>query len=413
VSKKRYALVGTGFRGMTMFAKPIVKTFPEVAQLVGVCDLNPKRMDNAVEWLGQDVPKFTDFDKMLADAKPDCVIVATRDCTHAEFVIRALRAGKRVYVEKPLCTTARQCRDIIAAARETGNTCLTTHNMRYDQACLSIRSIIQQGRTGQLHYLQFEENLDRSHGADYFRRWHRNRANTGGLQIHKASHQFDLINWWIGSKPATLSAQGSLKFYGKNNSFHGKSCRTCPHAAQCAFYVDYTKIDFYKKFYFDVEQVDGYIRDGCVFDPSIDIEDQLVVHIRYENGVEVNYSLIAYAPYESQRVIIDGTIGRLEYQTALSAGLVPALETISKESQRLIVAHEKILDIDINRADGDHGGADPMLLKDFIGRDWNLPATSQMASLEQAVQAILIGAAINKSLQTGQSVNVQELLEHD
>jgi predicted dehydrogenase len=413
VEKKRYALVGTGFRGTTMFAKPLLKDFTDVAELVGVCDNNPKRMEGAQAWLGQSLPAFADFDKMLADTRPDCVIVATRDCTHADYVIRALRAGKRVYVEKPLCTTAAQCRAILAAARETGGKCLTTHNMRYDYACMSIRTIIEQGRAGKIQFIQFEENLDRSHGADYFRRWHRNRANTGGLQIHKSSHQFDLLNWWIGSKPVRLSAQGGLKFYGPNNPYHGKNCRTCPHAAHCPLYVDYMKIDIYKKRYFDAEAVDGYLRDACVFDPSIDIEDQFAVHIRYENGVEVSYTLVAYAPYESMRVVVDGTVGRLEHQSAYSASLVAALTNATQETQRLFVPHEDILNIDITRPAGDHGGADPMLRHDFIVRDWSLPPNAQMASLEQAVQAVLIGAAINKSLATGQAVDVQDLLVGD
>ena len=90
-----------------------------------------------------------------------------------------------------------------------------------------------------------------------------------------------------------------------------------------------------------------------------------------------------------------------------------ALADITKETQRLVVPNEPILDIDLTRPAGDHGGADPMLLRDFIGRDWNLPPNRQMASLEEAVQAVLIGAAVNKSIATGQPVNVQELLQHD
>lgn len=420
VDKKRYALVGTGFRGMTMFARPIVRDYAAQAELVGVFDTNPKRMDCALEWLRgnvpgftRDVPKFSDFDKMLSDSKCDCVIVASRDCTHADYVVRALRAGKRVYVEKPLCTTAAQCRAILAAQKETGGVCLTTHNMRYDAACQSIRSIMMQERTGKVRHIQFDETLDRTHGADYFRRWHRNKADSGGLQIHKASHHFDAINWWIGSRPAHVSAQGSLKFYGRCNSYRGPRCSACPHAPSCPMHVDYAKIDIYKKLYFDAESADGYFRDGCVFDPSIDIEDQIHAHIRYENGVEADYSLTAYVPYESLRVAVDGTMGRLEYQSAYSARNIAALAEQSAESMRLLMPGYDIMDVPINRNQGDHGGADPMLLKDFLTRDWGLDPLPEMASVQQAAQAVLIGSAINKSLATGQGVDVQELLEHD
>lgn len=413
VTKKKYVLVGTGGRGVGMFARPLLTTHAASADLVGVYDPNPKRMEGAQAWLGRQLPTFNDFDKMLADTQPDCVVVASRDCTHADYVVRGLKAGKRVYVEKPLCTTARACRDILAAARQSNNLCLVTHNMRYDLACISIRSLVQQERIGKLLFVQFEETLDRSHGADYFRRWHRNLANSGGLQIHKASHHFDMLNWWIGSRPATVRAQGGLRVYGKNSPYRGRCCRDCAHTAQCPFFVDYSKIDVYKKLYFEAEQVDGYLRDGCVFDPSIDIQDQLAVHIRYENGVDVNYSLVAHAAYEGMNVTMDGTLGRLEHTSSYIPSEQAALGLIAGEKQRVIVPGYPVLDVPINRGDGDHGGADPSLRADFFDRDWSLKPNSQMASVDQAVQAVLIGVAITKSLQTGTTVNVQDLLNHD
>ncbi|MFB3891862.1 MAG: Gfo/Idh/MocA family protein [Phycisphaerae bacterium] len=411
VHKERYALVGTGGRGITMYARAILRDYGHCAELVGVFDTNPARMANAVKWLGSvlegpakrtPVRQFTDFDAMLAKARPDCVIIASRDCTHADYAVRALRAGKRVYVEKPLCTTAGQCREILAAVRDTGGVCLTTHNMRYDAACTSVRSIIEQGRLGKLRHVVMEDTLDRGHGADYFRRWHSRKANTGGLQIHKSSHHLDLLNWWIDSKPARVFAQGGLRFYGRNNPYHGKHCRGCPHARRCPLYVDYTRDKLCKLLYFDAEHVDGYWRDGCVWDPAIDIEDQLDVTIAYANGVEVAYSLVAYAPNEYMRLAIDGTMGRLEYQSPVAG---------APETQKLYCPGYPVMDVGVNRGGGDHGGADPMLLADFIGRPWDQKPTRQMASVEEGVQAVLIGAAINKSLATGGTVDVQALLE--
>jgi predicted dehydrogenase len=396
-----------------MYAKPLLKDFAGVAELVGVCDTNPKRIAGSLAWLGTDLPAFTDFDEMLRKARPDCVIIASRDCTHADYVVRALDAGKRVYVEKPLCTTAAQARDILAAVKRTGGVCLTTHNLRYDLPCISVRSLLQQGRAGRVRFVVMEDTLDRSHGADYFRRWHRKKANTGGLQIHKSSHHFDLLNWWIGSKPVRVSAEGGLKFYGRNNPYRGRCCRGCAQAKRCPFFVDYTSIEIYRKLYFEAEEVDGYLRDGCVFDPEIDIEDQFAAHIVYENGVEVSYTLVAYAPTEGIRISIDGTLGRVEHVTGLAAGLLPGLEKPANERQRLIPADAPVMEIPLTRPEGDHGGADPLLRKDFIGRDWDLAPNAQMASVEEAAQAVLIGAAINKSLATGRAVNVQELLERD
>ena len=419
MTRKRIAVVGAGGRGLGMFALPIMKDFTQTAELVGLMDINPLRMKYAVSRLPAPVPCFTDFDQMIAQTNPDGVIVATKDVTHADYVVKALRAGKRAFSEKPLCVTAGQCREILAAVKASGQTCLTTHNMRYGASCATVWKILRSGKLGDIKFIQFDETLDRRHGADYFRRWHRNKANSGGLQLHKASHHFDLLNWFIGSKPVRLTAQGKLAFYGKNNSFRGRRCTGCPHAERCDFYTDFWTSDDTRQMYRDAESADGYFRDGCVWDESIDIEDQLAVQIKYENNVEVNYSLVAYSPIETMRLIIEGTKGRLEIDGTHNTNWapcktkLPGVEAICKERVRMFLPNVGIEEVPLTVLEGEHGGADPQLRADFFGRDWELPPNEMMADVHQAMQAVLIGAAINKSLASGRPVTVQNLLKRD
>ena len=61
--KKRYALVGTGGRGVGMFAKPIVGKYKKQAELVAMCDLNPKRLKLANSIIKRNIPIYTNFDK--------------------------------------------------------------------------------------------------------------------------------------------------------------------------------------------------------------------------------------------------------------------------------------------------------------------------------------------------------------
>ncbi|MFB3890624.1 MAG: Gfo/Idh/MocA family protein [Phycisphaerae bacterium] len=419
MQRKRYAVVGAGGRGIGMFAKPIMSDFKDTAELVALVDNNPIRMAYGASRLPGPVSQYTDFDRMMKECDPDCVIAATRDCFHADYVVKALKAGKRAYSEKPLCTTAAQCRAILAAAKSSGQVMLTTHNARYGAGNRAVKEVIKSGRLGDILHMQYEETLDRRHGADYFRRWHRNKANSGGLQIHKASHHFDLLNWWAGSKPVTLAAQGGLRFYGRNGPFRGRRCLGCKHAKKCAFYAPMYDFEEYRKAYLEAEKADGYIRDGCVFDKSIDIEDQLAVQYTYANGIQVNYSLVAYSPIETHRVVIEGTKGRLEayglYNTgwAISSTTLQGLDKLTGESVKLYIPNGGVEDVSLKRVAGGHGGADPQLRADFFGRDWKKPANEMMASLDQAVQAVLIGCAINKSLATGKPVDVQGLLKKD
>ncbi|MCX7591705.1 MAG: Gfo/Idh/MocA family oxidoreductase [Kiritimatiellae bacterium] len=414
---KRYVLVGTGSRGLGMFARPLCTDFPKTARLVGVYDVNPLRASAAVAELPRKVPVYTSFRKMLAEQDPDGIIVASRDSTHARYIVAGLRAGKRVISEKPLCTTLEQCRQILRAASvsKTGS-CLVTHNARYGAAASTIRSILRSGRLGRVLFMQYEETLDRCHGADYFRRWHRYMANSGGLLVHKACHHFDLLNWWAEAKPVWVSARGALRFYGANGPFWHARCRDCPHGKTCEFHADMFKWDKYRKLYLEAEVHDGYMRDGCVFDPTIDIFDQMGVLIRYENGIEVNYSLVAYSPLESERVVIEGTDGRLEYTSRSNTGWVvdshpiPGIEELVGEQLRLYLPRKGMILIPLRRPKGGHGGADPQLRKDFFGRLGEHEPSEQMATLEEAVQAVLIGIAANRSINTGRPVAVQSLI---
>ena len=73
-------------------------------------------------------------------------------------------------------------------------------------------------RIGEVYSVHFEWLLNTVHGADYYRRWHRNKANSGGLLVHKATHHFDLVNFWLGTEPDTVFAFGDLNFYGRQNA---------------------------------------------------------------------------------------------------------------------------------------------------------------------------------------------------
>lgn len=412
---KRYAIVGVGGRGTGMFALPLAKDFPKTAELVAVCDNNAVRAAYCVSRLPKPVPAYTDFNRMLRMAKPDAIVVASRDCTHEKYVLAGLKAGLRVYSEKPLCTTAAQCRSILAAAKRSRGQCFVTHNMRYGAAMEQIREIIRAGTLGEVTLMRFDETLDRCHGADYFRRWHRQMANTGGLLIHKASHHFDILNWWADSTPATVRAQGRLAFYGKNGPFRGKRCRGCAHAKKCPFYTDMFQHEVYRKMYLEAEGEDGYLRDACVFDRSIDICDQMGVLIQYQNGIQVSYTLNAFCPYESMRCVVEGTQGRLEYGSVYNTGWtaggqrLPGLEEHAGESLRLYLAGNKIKDVTIRKKAGGHGGADPGLRAEFFG-DWKKKPSDKMASLDEAVQAVMVGTAANESIRTGKTIDVQGFL---
>jgi predicted dehydrogenase len=402
---KRYVLAGASSRGLQMFARPITERFAGHAALVGIYDPNRTRA-NVVSRACGGVPVFDDFAEMLAVARPDCVIVTTVDRYHHEYIIRSLQAGCDVITEKPLTIDEVKCRAILAAERESGRRVTVTFNYRFQPYATRIKELLRQGVIGTVLSVDFQWLLDTSHGADYFRRWHRRMENSGGLFVHKATHHFDLVNWWLEDEPELVFALGERRFYGPTRPQRGTRCSTCEHQHTCEFYVDYASDPLLKALYFDAEHEDGYYRDGCVFADEIDIYDTMSATVRYRQGAQLSYSLVAYSPYEGWHAAFNGTAGRLELHE-FHSGNDARLPT---QEIRLFNRRGELITYTVPKAQGGHGGGDERLQERlFSGRNWPDPLGHMADSWAGAI-SILIGVAANRSARSGLPVRVHDLL---
>jgi predicted dehydrogenase len=402
---KTYAFAGASSRAIGMYARPIHERFAASACVVAVFDINQTRARLLADACGNP-PVFDDFDRMLRDTKPDCVIVTTVDRFHHEYIIRALEAGCDAITEKPMTIGAAQCREILAAEKRSGRSVTVTFNYRFAPYTTRVKELLREGVIGAPLSVDFEWILDTRHGADYFRRWHRRMENSGGLLVHKSTHHFDMINWWLDDEPQRVFGLGELRFYGPTREARGERCSTCAHAKTCEFYVDLARDANIKKLYFEAEHEDGYYRDGCVFSDEIDIYDTMSVSTRYKGGALLSYSLNAHSPWEGWRAAINGTGGRMEL-LMVESGLGSdarshPIALYNRKGERAT--------IDVPVAGGDHGGGDARLLRRLFGGEQQPDPLGYMAGSWQGAMSILIGIAANQSIATGQSVTIQELL---
>lgn len=403
-AKTRIALVGTGSRGLSMWGKPTISEFSDTHEFVGLCDINPGRVETGKKFLGLSCPTYTDFDKMMKEVKPDKLLVMSVDGVHHEHIIKGLEYGADVITEKPMTIDEKKCEAIIQAERKTGKKVTVTFNYRYSPHRQKIYELLRKDAIGKITSVDFHWYLDVRHGADYFRRWHRLRKNGGSLLVHKASHHFDLLNWWIDSDPEEVSALGSLDFYGKNNTFRHTHCRPCPHKQECKFYRDITKDQWMMELYAANEKYDGYHRDGCLFREDIDIFDKMAVQIKYANKVNVSYSLTTYSPYEGYRIAFNGTKGRLdawikESQPWKEEEAVDEIWVTPNFGQREIIK--------IPNNEAGHGGGDVRLRKQVFtpGED----PYRQAAGSRDGSMAALVGIAARNSIDSGKPVRIADL----
>ncbi len=438
--RTRYALVGVGHRAQ-MYIDAITGRFAAHSDLVAWSDPNPGRLDYYDELVAaRSAPTParylpTDVPQMIRDQAIDAVVVATPDFPHASVIETCLRAGADVIVEKPLTIDAAGCALIAAAVGDTGRRVTVTFNYRYSPRNSALKELVLSGRIGTVTSINFEWILDTVHGADYFRRWHRVKANSGGLLIHKASHHFDLVNWWINDVPEKVYATGGLRFYGAENArSRGVGRRpvrgTSDDFPADAFSLDLRQDERLRRLYLDTEHHDGYLRDRDVFDEGITIEDNLGVVVDYTRGATLTYALNAHGPWEGYRVAVNGTEGRAELEVVERGAVIVGddgavvldpsatrVDTVEGDArlsgERLVLQRhwERAREIPIPDGGGAHGGGDDMLLADiFDPRRGSLDdPLGRPAGYLDGIRSVAVGIAGNQSLISGQAVCTEDL----
>ena len=404
--KRRYAIVGTGVRAIGMWGRPILRDYGDLVDLVGLCDINPLRVEVAKSQMGASCPTFTSFDEMVAKARPDLLMVTTVDAFHSEYLVKAMERGIDVMTEKPMVIDEAQCRAVLDAEKKTGRKIVVTHNYRYAPKHQKIKELLMGGEIGQITSVDFNWFLDTSHGADYFRRWHRLRSKGGSLWVHKASHHFDLINWWLDAEPVQVSALGTLANYGKRGPFRHTNCRPCPHKEKCSYYWDITRSKANVALYVNCESADGYHRDGCVFREDADIFDTMNAVVRYSTDVNMSYSVNTFMPVEGYYLAFNGTKGRLEVRDYERQPWNPGEET----EMHVIKNFGKRLKIDLPTATEGHGGGD-QVLRDLIFRKTDAPPHMRLPDSRAGALSCLTGIAARKSCDEGRPIRISDLVK--
>ena len=315
-----------------------------------------------------------DHRKVVEDPEVDAVFVLTPDDTHADLACAALKAGKAVFVEKPLDVTIERCDEILRTARETGSRLYVGHNMRHMPVIRLMRDIIARGDIGAVKTVWVRHFV--GYGGDfYFKDWHAERDHTTGLLLQKAAHDIDVVHWLAGGWTDRVQAMGDLMVYGD-----------LPRRAPGKPKSD----DWYTK--------DGHWPPATQRDlnPVIDIEDVSLVNMRLDNGVLAAYQQCHFTPDYWRNYTVIGDAGRLE-----NVGDGPGAEVRVWNSRRS--GHRTDADavhhVPDAASSAGHGGADPLLIDEFLrfARTGCRTDTSPVA----ARMAVAAGVRATESLRDG------------
>ena len=432
MAKKRYVVCGVSTRAIGMYIRPIVEKFNHCAELVGMLDIDPLRFKVAKDLVNgladKNVAEYAvtlenwkeGFDRMISEQKPDSVIVVCQDSYHVDYIVRGLEADLEVISEKPMTTNIADALRVIEAEDKSKGKLICTFNYRYKPTHRKLREMILDGKIGRVTHVDLNWYIDIKHGSSYFNRWNRMRENSGSLSIHKSSHHFDLVSWWVDGIPEYVHAFGGLNHYGPEGEFNpskkdNRHCDGCSERTRCAYKrrwetrnsTIFAADDHINAYETKIKQFTTYRPDMCIFDSEINIQDTFVVNVKYRNGVLLNYSANFSTPYEGYRLAINGTRGRLETLEFNNRGVLAMPDPNDGDQYidyfPIFGGRERI---NVVSSAGGHGGGDPLLLEDiFLGEDPDRKFDILAKSVD-GLRAISVGDAVFNSIQDG---TVQDL----
>ena len=219
-------IIGWGFMGRThtLAIRSLPLFYPDAgfrAKLVGVCSRTVAKAEKAKEELGFEYATG-DYRVLLSDPRIDVVSICTPNDQHEAMVIDALKAGKHVYVDKPLTVDYPSAQRILDAAQGApGKAQLALHN-RFFTATMRARQLVDEGRLGEI--LTFTCRYLHSGSIDPDKPMGWKQGAGGGVLLDLGSHALDLVTWLIGEMPKeVLCAENTL--YPERPTRVGGVCR--------------------------------------------------------------------------------------------------------------------------------------------------------------------------------------------
>lgn len=378
MDKVRVGVIGLGGRGRYfagMFDRNPRST------LVALADPSTRALELCRGRWGEKVSYYPDYVQMLKRPDVDTVVVASPDRAHHQNALDVLGHGKNLLLEKPMAQSIQQCDDIIAAWKQANTLFMIGLELRHCVLFERMWQIIHDGAVGEIKLGWAVDNV--SVGGQYF--YHdrmRRKEYVRSLLLQKGVHTIDLLNWFMGGRPQRVFATGALSVFGGDAS-DDKRCRDCPDAKTCPYFINHSS--FMMDYGATVER-----DDRCVYAQEVDVNDQSIVSIEYDNGTRGTFIECHFTPEYTREFTLVGTRGKM-------------YALYNNEGNFLIrVSYRHSDHVDEWRpvfTGGGHGGGDQRILEHFL--DCVLSGSQPVADVLAARDSTAVGAAGEESIETG------------
>lgn len=345
---------------------------------VAVADIDPEGAREKLAQLSVNTDEVTFYDSaadMLENGGVDGVIVSTRCGSHTDFAIEVMKKGVPMLLEKPIATTHEDVARLEQAGKLYKSPVVVSFPLRMTPLAKLAREIIQSGKIGRVGQVQAVNNVP--YGGVYFHGWYRDEAETKGLFLQKATHDFDYITHILGDKAVRVCAvKNKMIFTGDKPA--GQRCPNCPEYETCPEST------------FVMKHVTGgeIWGDMCCFAVDTGNEDAGSAIVEYDSGVHVCYTQNFYARRTAAKrgarfIGYDGTLEFDWYTDELK---------VHMHHEDRVETHT------LNSLNMMHGGGDVALARNFAGMIRG--REQSLATLEEGIASIKICLAATDSADT-------------
>jgi predicted dehydrogenase len=452
-------LIGAGQRGALDYA-PYALQHADELQFVAVAEPNPARREQFAQAHALSAKdQFETWERLLDKPKlAEAALICTQDQMHTAPTLKALQKGYHVLLEKPMATSAEECKEIYRLSQETKRQLHICHVLRYTKHFQKLREIIQSGILGQIIHIDHQENVSWWHMAHSYVRGHwAVESESCPMILAKCCHDFDILIWALGRRCLRMSSTGSLIHFRPEHAPEGapEYCLDgCPSQDTCPYYAPFIYLDLIplwrtveatssglakwvlkaqmrmpglvrivSRFIPVLRQVSDYrgwprsvltqdpspenisasLRSGpygrCVYRCDNDVVDHQVVMMEFEGGISVTLTMHGHAHIEGRTTCIEGSLGSLAASFSLGGSWIE------------VSNHKTGRNTYYNTSPGlpsGHSGGDEGLMRSFLRSLQGQKKEEAAFIAKQALESHLLAFAAEEARRTGNSITFEE-----
>ena len=367
----RVVTAGVGLRAGHVLTT-LKRVMPEV-EIVGYFDPQPTHLD----MIGTEVPRYDNVEAMLSDANPDIFVVCSPNRFHLEQIELGLKAGVRIFAEKPVVTSTEDTMKLGAMLAEHGaDRVMVGLVLRHSQHMTDLRRAMADGVLGPVASIEASEHIAPYHGAFFMRDWRRRTDLSGGFMLEKCCHDLDIYNMITGSRPKRVASFGGRRSFLPDNAPDSNSEAEIFHVKKSVW----------------ESAADPFTSDG-------DIVDFQTAILSYESGASLAFHTNINVPDEHRRFCVIGALGMAE------GDFVRGFLKVTRRDGSVYADHDYSDGDEVKK--GAHYGADYMMCTDiaaYLREETDALPVSIVDALEAGVAAL----ALDRSRVSGQVVDLTD-----